>query len=62
MFLSVMDILFDFCMMAVLISISQILRSRLSILQRIYIPAALIAGLMGLFLGKWFLNVLNFSG
>lgn len=53
--------LMDFALMSVLLFIAQYLRSKVKIIQNLYLPSSLIAGFMGLFLGKQFLNVLPFS-
>lgn len=55
------DALTDFGVMSLVIIVSQILRSRIKILQYIYMPSSIIAGLLCLFGGWQFLNVLPFS-
>ena len=54
-------VLIDFCIISALIFISKIIRIKFKFIQKLYIPSALIAGFLGLFLGKQFLNVLPFS-
>ncbi len=53
--------LMDFALMSILLFIAQILRSRVKLIQNLYLPSSLIAGFLGLFLGKQFLNILPFS-
>lgn len=55
------DFLFDFCIMSALLLVAKIIRVKVGFLQKLYIPSALIAGFLGLFLGKQFLNILPFS-
>ena len=59
--MTVTDFLFDFCTMSALLVLAKLLRLKVKLFQRFYIPAPLIAGFLGLFLGKQFLNVLPFS-
>lgn len=54
-------VLFDFCWMALLLFVSQLIRSRIRVIQKLYIPSALIAGILGLFAGKFFLNIIPYS-
>ena len=54
-------ILIDFGFISILIVVSKIIRLKVKFLQKLYIPAALIAGFLGLFLGKQFLNIVPFS-
>ncbi len=53
--------LMDFAWMSFLLFLGQVLRSKLKILQNLYLPASLIAGLMGLVLGPQLLGVIPFS-
>ena len=55
------DLLMDFALMSILLFIAQVLRSKIRFIQNLYLPSSLIAGFLGLFLGKQFLNVLPFS-
>ena len=57
-----MSFLYDFAFMSLLLIIAQFLRSRIKFLQMFYIPASVLAGLMGLVLGPQFLNVIPWSG
>ena len=56
------NLLYDFAIAAALLFVAKILRCKLHFIQRAYIPAALLAGFLGLFLGPQSLNVLPFSG
>lgn len=51
----------DFCLIAVLLLIGQFLRAKIKILQMLFIPAALIAGILGLVLGPGVLNWIPLS-
>lgn len=55
------DALTDFGIMSMVIIVSQILRSRVKILQYLYMPSSIIAGLICLFGGWQFLDILPFS-
>ena len=59
--MTVTDLLLDFCIMSALLLLAKVLRVHVGLLQRLYIPSPLIAGFLGLFLGRQFLNVLPFS-
>lgn len=56
-----LPVLVDFGIISTLIVGSHLLRNRLKILQNMYVPSAIIAGLFGLFLGPQFLNIIPFS-
>ncbi len=56
------DFFVDFALASLLILAGQFLRSKLSIFQRFFMPASMIAGFLGLVLGPSVLNVLPFSG
>lgn len=58
---SVTSLLYDVACMSLLLVIAKVIRSKVRIVQRLYIPSALIAGGLGLIGGKQFLNVLPFS-
>lgn len=49
-------------MASILILAGQLLRSKIIIFQRFFMPASMIAGLLGLFLGPSVLGILPFSG
>lgn len=55
------DAITDFAIMSVIIVVSQIVRSRVKILQYLYMPSSIIAGLVCLFGGWQFLDILPFS-
>lgn len=55
------DLVYDFCFMSALLFVAKIIRSKVKLVQNLYIPSALIAGFLGLFLGKQFLNVIPWS-
>ncbi|SJZ69085.1 sodium/glutamate symporter [Selenihalanaerobacter shriftii] len=55
------DLLMDFGLMSGLLFIAQVLRSRIKLIQNLYLPSSLIAGFLGLFLGPQFLGWLPFS-
>lgn len=59
--LHAVNLLYDFAMAAALLFVAKVLRCKLRFIQRAYIPAALLAGFLGLFLGPQFLDVLPFS-
>lgn len=54
-------LLYDFCIMSSLLFLSKVLRSKLRILQNLYIPASLLAGILAMLGGPYFLNILPFS-
>lgn len=58
---SALNLLYDIAWMSALMLIAKVIRSKISFIQRLYIPSALIAGFMGLLAGKQFLNVIPFS-
>lgn len=60
--LHAVDLLYDFAIMSALLLVAKIIRVKVKVVQEFYIPTALIAGFLGLFLGKQFLNILPFSG
>lgn len=56
------NILYDFCIMSGLLFVGKLLRVKVKLFQRFHIPAALIAGFIGLLLGKYGFDILPFSG
>ena len=56
-----LSLLYDIAWMSGLLLIAKIIRSKVKFVQRLYVPSALIAGFLGLFLGNQFLNVIPFS-
>ena len=57
-----MSFLYDFAFMSLLLVAAQFLRSHIKFLQMFYIPASVLAGIMGLLLGPQFLNIIPWSG
>ncbi|MDU5100038.1 MULTISPECIES: sodium/glutamate symporter [Peptoniphilus] len=55
------DFLMDFALMSILLFIAQLMRAKLKIVQKFLLPSSLLAGFMGLFFGKQFLNIIPFS-
>ena len=55
------NILYDFCLMSALLFVAKIIRAKVKLVQKLYIPSALIAGVLGLFFGHQFLDVIPFS-
>lgn len=58
---SSLNLIYDIACISLLLFIAKIIRSKLKIIQNLYIPTALIAGFLGLIFGKQFLNILPFS-
>ena len=59
--LHAVNLLYDFAVAAALLFVAKIIRCKFRIIQHAYIPAALLAGFLGLFLGPQFLDILPFS-
>ena len=59
--LRAVDLLYDFCMMSVLLMVSKVIRVKIKAVQNLFIPSALIAGFLALLLGEQGLGVLHFS-
>ena len=57
-----MSFLTDFCFMSLLLVIAQFMRAKIKFLQMFYIPASLVAGILGLLLGPQFLDLIPWSG
>lgn len=55
------NILYDFCIMSGLLFIAKVIRSKVGFIQKFYIPSSLLAGVIGLLCGKYFLDILPFS-
>jgi glutamate:Na+ symporter, ESS family len=55
------DMLMDFAIISFLLLIAQILRSKIKLIQNLYLPASVIAGFLGLLFGPYSLNWLPFS-
>lgn len=58
---SALNLLYDVAWMSGLLLIAKVIRSKARFIQKLYIPAALIAGFIGLFGGNQFLNIISFS-
>lgn len=58
---SALSLLYDVAWMSALMLVAKVIRSKVRFVQKLYIPSALVAGFMGLFAGKQFLNVIPFS-
>lgn len=59
--LHAVNFLYDFAVAAALLFVAKIIRCKFRFIQHAYIPAALLAGFLGLFLGPQFLDILPFS-
>ena len=57
-----MSFLTDFCFMSLLLVIAQFLRAKIKLFQMFYIPASLLAGILGLLLGPQFVGLIPWSG
>ena len=55
------SLMLDFALASLLIAVGQFLRVKIKFFQSFFVPAGLIGGFLGLFLGKQFLHVLPFS-
>lgn len=56
------NLVYDFCLMSVLLFLSKIIRIKVKVVQTLFVPSALIAGFLGLILGEQGFNILPFSG
>lgn len=56
------SLIVDFAIASLFLLIGQWIRAKVRIVQKFFLPASILAGFMGLFLGQHFLNVLPFSG
>lgn len=59
--MSVNDFLLDFAVASLLIMVGQLIRAKVKIVQNFFVPASMIAGFIGLGLGRYGLNILPFS-
>ena len=59
--MSVYDMFLDFTFASILILIGQFLRAKVTFFQRFFIPSSMIAGILGLLLGKQGLNIVPFT-
>ena len=55
------EMLMDFGLMSIILLFAHLLRSKVKLLQYIYMPSSLIAGFIALFCGWQFLDVLPFA-
>ena len=58
---SPLSLLYDICLMSLLIFIAKIIRTKVKLFQNFYIPTALIAGFLGVIGGPYGLDILPFS-
>lgn len=56
-----LSLVYDVCIISALIVVAKIIRARIAIFQNLFIPTALIAGFLGVILGKYGFNVLPLS-
>ena len=59
--MSVNDFLMDFAIASLFIMIGQLIRAKVKLVQKFFVPASMIAGFLALALGSQGLNVLPFS-
>lgn len=59
--MSVNDFLLDFAFASLFIVIGQLIRAKVPLVQKFFVPASMIAGFIALVLGNQGLNVLPFS-
>lgn len=59
--MSFWDVVLDFGLMSALILLGQLLRAKVKILQELFIPASLTAGVLGLIFGPYGLGIIPFS-
>lgn len=59
--MTVYEFLLDLTMASALILVGQFLRAKVKFFQQFFIPASMIAGFLGLFLGEYFLGATGFS-
>ena len=59
--MSVNDFLLDFAIASLFIMIGQLIRAKVKVVQKFFVPASMIAGFIALALGSQGLNILPFS-
>lgn len=59
--MSFWDVVLDFGLMSALILAGQLLRAKVKFLQELFIPASLLAGIIGLICGPYGLGIIPFS-
>lgn len=55
------EMLMDFGLMSIILLVAHLIRSKVKLLQYIYMPSSLIAGFIALFCGWQFLDILPFA-
>ena len=55
------EMLMDFGLMSIILIFAHLIRSKVKLLQYIYMPSSLIAGFIALFCGWQFLDILPFA-
>ena len=55
------NMLYDFCIMSGLLFVAKLIRIKVKLFQNLYIPSALLAGVIGLIFGQYGFNLLPFS-
>ncbi|MCF7791737.1 MAG: hypothetical protein K9M56_07035 [Victivallales bacterium] len=55
------NMMMDFALMSLLLVVAQILRSKVRMMQNLFLPSSVMAGFLGLFCGKHFFNIIPFS-
>ena len=60
--MTVNDFLLDFAIASLFIMVGQLIRAKVGLVQKFFVPASMIAGFIALALGNQGLNVLPFSG
>ena len=56
------SLMLDFGFMSLLLLAAQFMRSKIKFLQKFYIPASVLAGIIGLICGPQVLNIIPWSG
>lgn len=59
--MSVTDFLLDFALASLFIAIGQLIRAKVQVVQKFFVPASMIGGFLALALGSQGLNVIHFS-
>ena len=60
--MTVNDFLLDFAIASLFIMVGQLIRAKVGLVQKFFVPASMIAGFIALALGNQGLNILPFSG
>ena len=53
-----LSLVYDVCIISALIVVAKVVRARIAVFQKLFIPTALIAGFLGVILGKYGFDVL----